>query len=83
MEKNNENQMGYATVRPTWKIYHPQISRRNPYQCPCRYQLWTSICLFYQIGKKTSKEIKKNYSAIIKKEKKQTNKQKTFKPRWQ
>ena len=37
MEKNNENQMGYATVRPTWKIYNPQISRRNPYQYPCRY----------------------------------------------
>ena len=75
-KKNNENQMGCATVRPTWKIYHLQISRRNPYQCPCRYQLWTSVCLFYHIGRKTSKEILKNYSTIIKKRKKskKTNK---------
>ena len=74
MEKNNENQMGYATVRPTWKIYHLQISRRNPNQCPRRYQLWKSVCLFYQIGRKTSKEIKKKLFNNYKKRKK-ANKQ--------
>ena len=37
---------------------------------------------FITLGGKLPRNFKKNYSTIIKKEKKQTNKQKTFKLRW-
>ena len=37
---------------------------------------------FITLGGKFPRKFKKNYSTIIKKEKKQTNKQKTFKLKW-